>query len=360
MSHQREQFMSTFTAIGIMSGTSLDGLDLAYCIFDTDNPAAFEIVQAITFAYPSDWKLRLTEAGACSAFELVKLNTDYSRYCADRVREFLNAHGLSEPEILAFHGHTVFHQPEIGITCQLGSPAVLATQSGITTVGDFRTGNVSLGGQGAPLVPVGDVHLFGNYDARLNLGGFGNISFGSADRLMAFDICPVNMALNEMAETAGKNYDENGSMAASGQINDRLLQALNLLPFYKKEPPKSLGREWYEQHFRPVLSKFDSSPEDALATLCEHIAIQISGSLSDRSAESMIATGGGAHNNHLINRLRHHCTIPVHVPEKNIVDFKEALVFAYLGWLRWKQEINCFSSYTGSKKDHCSGSIHLA
>lgn len=360
MPNQRVQFMSTFTAIGIMSGTSLDGLDLAYCIFDTDNPAAFEIVQAVTFAYPSDWKLQLSNAGSYSAFELVKLNTTYSIYCADRVREFLNTNGLSEPEILAFHGHTVFHQPEIGITFQLGSPAVLATQSGITTVGDFRTGNVSLGGQGAPLVPVGDVHLFGNYDARLNLGGFGNISFGSGDRLMAFDICPVNMALNEMAETAGKSYDDNGSMAASGQINDRLLQALNSLPFYQKEPPKSLGREWYEQNFRPVLSKLDCSPEDTLATLCEHIAIQISDSLTDRSVGRMIATGGGAHNTYLMDRIRHHCDIRVDVPEKNIIDFKEALVFAYLGWLRWKHEINCFSSYTGSKKDHCSGSIHLA
>lgn len=351
--------MATFNAIGIMSGTSLDGLDLAYCTFDEKHPRDFKIVCAQTFAYSAQWKSQLLHAPNLTGQELIHLGVNFSRLMAAEVSNFIKQNELPPPNILASHGHTVFHQPEAGLTYQLGCGATLAATSGIDTIFDFRTGNVALGGQGAPLVPIGDLHLFSEFDACLNLGGFGNISWQKDGNTVAFDTCPANMALNEMAQELGHPYDESGLLARSGEINRDLLKQLNALPFYELSPPKSLGREWYQSNFRPLLDAAQCAPQDKLATLTEHIALQIARTVAPTTVKRMLATGGGAHNNFLVERIREHISVEVFVPESLLVDYKEALVFAYMGWLRWRKIPNCLSAYTGSTHSLCSGSIHL-
>lgn len=348
-----------FTAIGIMSGTSLDGLDLAYCTFDVNEPKNFSIVRAETVSYTEEWLELLKMAERTSALKLAKLHTDYASLVADEVNIFIAKHDLFSPAILAFHGHTLFHRPDLGFTFQLGSGSVLAARTGIDTVSDFRSANVAMGGQGAPLVPIGDVNLFSQYDACLNLGGFGNISYHKENKLTAFDICPVNMALNEWANKKGLPYDKNGELAAIGTVHAPTLDALNNLSFYQKSPPKSLGREWYEECFRPVLKLASLSVEDTLATICEHVGHQVAKALNGNNIETLLATGGGAYNRFLIERITAHSSAKIIVPAVRVTDFKEALSFAYLGLLRVRQQSNCLSSYSGSERDHCAGTLHL-
>lgn len=352
--------MPTFNAIGIMSGTSLDGLDFAYCSFDENRPGGFEIICAQTVEYSAHWKKRLAEAPELSGVELVQLSVEFSKLTATEVTNFLRQNDLKPPSILSAHGHTVFHQPELGFTYQLGCGPTLAATSGIDTVFDFRTGNVALGGQGAPLVPIGDLHLFNDFDACLNLGGFGNISRHTDGNVIAFDICPVNMAMNEMAEKLQHPYDKDGALARSGQVNEHLLQQLNTLPFYQLPPPKSLGREWYLSAFLPLLNAAPCTPQDKLATLCEHVAQQVACALSSAPVKKVLVTGGGAHNSFLIERIRKRVSSEIILPASELIDFKEALVFAYMGWLRWRGIPNCLSTYTGGAHNLCSGSIHRA
>lgn len=352
--------MSNFSAIGIMSGTSLDGIDLAFCSFSENKPGAFEIVQAQTIPYSQYWIDQLQRSIHMSGIELVKLNTEYALHIAEAVDVFLLTHTLPRPNILAFHGHTLFHRPDMGFTYQLGSGSQLATATGIPTVSDFRSGNVTLGGQGAPLVPIGDADLFGAFRACLNLGGFGNISLKDGEKIVAFDICPVNMALNEFAQKLGAPYDKNGEWAASGNVHRSTLEALNTLDYYQKPPPKSMGREWYEECVMPILQSAQIPHQDTLATYCEHIAIQISRTIPDEGYTRMLVTGGGAHNLHLIKCIRQHTNAEVVVPDQTIVDFKEALIFAYMGWLRYLHKANCLSNYTGGSRDLSAGSLHLA
>ena len=348
-----------FTAIGIMSGTSLDGLDLAYCTFEINEPKNFSIVRAETLPYSIEWLELLKMAGRTSSLQLAKIHADYARMVADLVNKFIVKNKLPAPDILAFHGHTLFHRPDLGFTFQLGSGSVLAAQTGIDTVSDFRSGNVAIGGQGAPLVPIGDANLFGQYDACLNLGGFGNISYHRQKKLIAFDICPVNMALNEWASKKRLPYDKDGVLASKGKVHETTLDALNNLSFYKKIPPKSLGREWYEECFRPVLKIAALSVEDTLATICAHVGHQVANSFQDNSIKTILATGGGAHNRFLIKTIAANCSAKLIVPESEITDFKEALTFAFLGLLRVQQKPNCLSSYSGSEHDHCAGTLHL-
>lgn len=352
--------MSTFHAIGIMSGTSLDGIDLAFCSFSENKPGAFEIVRAQTIPYTQYWSDQLQRATQMNAAELVKLNTKYALHVAEMVDVFRVTHMLPRPNILAFHGHTLFHRPDLGFTFQLGSGSQLATATGIPTVSDFRSGNVTLGGQGAPLVPIGDAHLFSTFGACLNLGGFGNISLKNGEKIIAFDICPVNMALNEFAQKLGAPYDKNGEWAANGSVHQPTLDALNTLDFYHRPPPKSMGREWYEECLQPILHAAKLSHQDTLATYCEHIAVQVGLAIPDTDSMRLLVTGGGAHNQFLVDRIRQHTKAEVEIPDPVIVDFKEALIFAYMGWLRYLHKTNCLSNYTGSSRDLSAGSLHLA
>lgn len=345
----------TYSVVGMMSGTSLDGVDIASCEFENiDNKWSFRISVCSTIPYPAAWKLRLSGAQTLSGEALAMLNVDYGKYLGHLVFNFIQQHSL-QPDIIASHGHTVFHRPEAGLTLQIGSGAEIAAKTRITVVCDFRPQDVALGGQGAPLVPIGDQLLFADFDACLNIGGFSNISFDENDTRKAFDICPANFVLNKLAQAEGHEFDENGNLSASGKIHQELLSALNAIEFYLQPPPKSLGREWMEKVFFPVLEKFDLPVRDQLRTVVEHIAMQIS--KQTQNPGKLLVTGGGAKNSFLMERISAHSNQTIIIPDPKIVDFKEALVFAFLGLLRFLNLPNCLASVTGAAHDHSSGAV---
>ena len=347
------------SGIGVMSGTSLDGIDLAWCTFErTDNGWRHRIERVCTIPYEHAMREKLANATELSALEYAQLDVDLGVLIADSINTWLD--NSERPDFIASHGHTVFHQPNKGLTTQIGSGAVIAAHTGITTVCDFRTVDVALGGQGAPLVPIGDELLFGQYDACLNLGGFSNISFRSNGTRVAFDISPCNMALNHVANRIGLPYDEDGKLAASGELISTLLKELDNLDFYRLNPPKSLGKEWFEAYFLPILEKYgaENTPSDVLHTLVQHIAGQIARAIPD-TARILLATGGGALNKHLIRTLCEQWSGKVIVPDMLTVNYKEALVFTFLGMLRLNRENNCLKSVTGAKCDNCGGAVYF-
>lgn len=344
-----------YTILGVMSGTSLDGVDLAVVQFSVDNETKFDIIAASTIPYSFDWKEKLQKAAYLSAYDFLKLHKEYGRYIGMSVNHFLKTN-LCSVDFIASHGHTIFHEPQHRFNFQLGDGAFIAATTGITTISDFRTLDIAFGGQGAPLVPIGDELLFGEYDYCLNIGGIANISFRQGERRVAYDICPANMVLNEMAQKAGVDYDDKGNMASKGMVQNELLQQLNQLDYYAKPFPKSLGREWVEQYFWPLVYAKNYSVEDFLATLCEHMAIQIGNSIF--GSGKLLITGGGACNDFLIRRIEAHAQAKIVIPDALIVHYKEALIFSFLGYLRIRHQANSLASVTGSPVDVCSGVVH--
>ena len=348
-----------YLALGIMSGTSLDGLDLCLCEFSKQNSRwEYRILKAETLNYTPFWKNRLKSVENASALDLAKTNVDYGHFIAQSVKRFLE--NVSErPDFIASHGHTVFHQPDTGLTLQIGDGATIAALTAIPTVSDFRSGNVALGGQGAPLVPVGDALLFGNYDMCLNIGGFSNISYQENCERIAFDICPANIVLNHYAEKTGLNYDKDGAEARKGKLNLELFELLNRLDFYQIKKNKSLGKEWVLKTIYPLLQSFDINTNDVLNTLTEHIAYQIAEKLNIKSKTTVLITGGGAKNKYLKERIENFTDKHLTIGEENLINYKEALIFAFLGLLRWLGEPNSLKSATGACRDHCGGGIYL-
>lgn len=342
-----------------MSGTSLDGIDLAWCAF-TESEKGWEhhILKATTIPYEATFKEKLANATNLSAYDYALLDTQLGQLIARHINEWIAQD--EKPDFIASHGHTVFHQPSLGLTTQIGSGAVIASQTGITTVCDFRTSDVALHGQGAPLVPIGDELLFGQYDACLNLGGFSNISFKKDKQRIAYDISPCNMAINYLASKAGLTYDKNGDLAKSGQNIPTLLDQLNRIDYYQQTPPKSLGKEWFELQMLPFLQEAlnQHTTADCLRTITTHIATQI-GNAVPKTAQTMLVTGGGAHNIFLIEQIKEHCHADIVVPDSSTIDFKEALVFAFLGMLRLNGQNNCLKSVTGATRNCCGGAVYI-
>ena len=350
---------SKYRVIGLMSGTSLDGLDMAYCEFDLAGEHwQFNIVEAETIQYTKQWLTKLTEAPWLEEPHLNLLDQGYGKYIGHCVSEFVKKYRL-DPDLICSHGHTILHDPAHGITFQLGSGQVISETAKRRVVSNFRALDVSLGGQGAPLVPIGDKLLFPEYEYCLNLGGFGNISFDESGERKSFDICPVNMALNQICQQLGIGYDDKGENASKGKVEGKLLEELDGLGYYKESYPKSLSREWYEDKFRPVMEGANSSLIDKLCTLCEHITHQVANALNGSSPEhSLLITGGGAHNQFLIEQIKSKLKLDVYIPNKQIIDYKEALIFGFLGILKARNEINCLRSVTGAKRDCSGGEIH--
>lgn len=342
--------------IGLMSGTSLDGLDICYVRFNDDT--SFEILQAETINYTSVWRTKLTEAYQYSAMDLCELDVEFGYFLGDQVKEFMEKHQIEKVDFVSSHGQTIFHQPQKSFTLQIGNGAAIASRCQQKVVCDFRTQDVILGGQGAPLVPIGDELLFRQYDACLNLGGFSNISMNRNGKRIAFDICPINIVLNHYANQLGFDYDKNGELSQQGNINQGLVEELNELNYYKEPYPKSLGFEWVEQTFLTIVDKYEISVEDKLRSCVEHFAIQIKSILSFYDINNVLITGGGVRNVFFINRLRELSAVEIIIPEDNLIDFKEALIFAFLGYRRINNEINCLASVTGASKDHSSGIIY--
>lgn len=351
--------MNHYTAIGIMSGTSLDGTDIALCHFDEDDGHwTFQIHEAITFPYTEEWSQQLKEAHGYDGISLSLLNTSYGHYLGKVVQKFLKQ-VKARPDLVASHGHTVFHQPASRMTLQIGSGAALAAETGLPVVCDFRTMDVAKGGQGAPLVPIGDQHLFGSYFYCLNLGGFANISFRKEGLRIAGDVCPVNFVLNALASRLGHPYDPGGDLARSGKLDKDLLSALNALGYYDLQPPKSLGREWVEENIIPLFNSAGLSVNDLLRTYAEHVAFQISRMLDRNPGHEMIVTGGGVYNTYLMELIRSLTVNPVVLPDDTVIQYKEALIFAFLGVLRFRNQINCLRSATGAAGDSCGGAVYL-
>lgn len=359
--------------IGLMSGTSLDGLDICYVSFNYDrlgNDGAgkwnYRIIKAEDEGYSKELKEKLATAQSMTALEYAQLHSDYGLYLGERVKAFMERNNAT-PHIIASHGQTVFHQPAIRFTSQIGSGAGIAAETGVDCVCDFRTTDVALYGQGAPLVPIGDRNLFSDYDYCLNMGGFSNISSESIETLpdgnrratrVAYDISPVNYVLNHYTRKIGLEYDKDGNFARKGSVCRELLDKLNALPFYSMKGPKSLGREWVEAEVLPLIDSFKLSLEDNLATFCEHVAIQISKHIN---GGRVLLTGGGALNTYLVERMQAAAPQCVYtVPDKQTVNFKEALIFAFLGALYMADMPNCMSSVTGANYDCIGGALYKA
>lgn len=341
-----------------MSGTSLDGIDLAEIVFNYFGEKwSFEILAAETIAYSSFWKDELREAINYSEEKLERLDFKYTEKLSEETSKFIKKHNIQEIDAICSHGHTILHQPSKGFTYQIGNLPRISKMLRQTVICDFRVQDVELGGQGAPLVPIGDKLLFPEYDYCLNLGGFANCSFEKNGERIAFDICPANIVLNKYAEKLGKDFDEDGKLAASGKVNEQLLQKLNSLSFYAEKPPKSLGLEWVQSTIFPLLEAAEISSEDILRTFTEHIAIQLANQFSLNA--SVLMTGGGVYNSFLIERLQELASVEVIIPPPVIVEYKEALIFGLLGVLKLRDEVNCLASVTGAERDHSSGKIFL-
>lgn len=346
----------TFNAIGLMSGTSLDGLDICCATCTKENSRwKFHIQHAETLPYSDFWEESLRNSIHLNAEALLALNSEYGFYLGEKVKEFITNNSLKNIDLIASHGHTVFHQPQKKFTLQIGDGRAIKLLNKIPVVYDFRSQDVLMGGNGAPLVPIGDELLFSDFDACINLGGFSNISFKKDGKRIAFDICPVNIVLNKFAQLLHQKYDEYGNLAKNGIINEEILATLNSIEFYQKTPPKSLGIEWVNENIFPKLS--DETPENVLATFTEHIADQIATVFNDYQLKNVFFTGGGTYNSYLLERIKLKTETEIIVPEKGIIDFKEALIFALMGVLKLNNEINVLSSATGSSADHCSGLI---
>ncbi len=339
-----------------MSGTSLDGVDLAYCTFIYENGHwDFSIQKAITYKYPLDWKHNLKESIFKDANQLKNLDQLYGIYLGNSCREFIDKNKF-KPDLIASHGHTVFHKPDLGFTLQIGNGEEIARICNTPTVFDFRSMDVKLGGQGAPLVPIGDKLLFNEFDFCLNLGGFANISFDKNNERIAFDICPVNIVINELCTEIGLDYDKDGKSAKKGCVNPDLLGDLNNLDFFQKPHPKSLGKEFIFEKVNPIINKYTLSTEDKLRTFYEHIAQQIASIINSEKGKTILISGGGAYNLFLVDLIKQRTNKNIILPSKEIIEFKEALIFAFLGILKLRGEVNCLASVTGASSD-CSGGV---
>lgn len=345
--------MKTYFSIGLMSGTSLDGLDICYAKFQNITNWEFEILKTETIPYSIEWKNRLQNAILLSAEDLLALDKEYGFYLGEKTQEFISKNNITDLDFIASHGHTVFHQPQRKFTLQIGDGRAIKLTTKKPVIYDFRSQDVLMGGNGAPLVPIGDELLFSQYDACLNLGGFSNISLQKNHQRIAFDISPVNVVLNYFAEKLGKNYDENGDFARNGAINFKILEQLNALTFYQKSAPKSLGVEFVNSEIFPLLK--DETPENIIATFTEHIAEQIAKVFNDNQLKTVLVTGGGTFNTYLLEKIRGKSQTELIVPDENIINFKEALIFAFMGVLRLRNEINVLCSATGSSENHSSG-----
>ncbi len=355
-----------YNAIGLMSGSSLDGLDIVCAEFNEQGGNwTYEIKFSDCYPYNEEWKERLSAATSLSAKDYLLLHTDYGHYLGKEVRRFMEAHSLEyRVALVSSHGHTSFHLPSQRMTGQLGDGAAIAAEVRLPVVTDLRALDLALGGQGAPIVPIGEKWLLPGYDYYLNLGGIANVS-RPGEEYIAFDICPANRVLNLLAADRGKEFDEDGRMAAAGKLNASVLEELNQQAYYSLPFPKSLANDFGTERIYPMVKR-SGSIENALRTMVEHIAVQLKRALSAVKKESgvgkMLVTGGGALNGFLIERIREHLKemqIEAEVPSPQLINYKEALIMAFIGILRWRQEVNVLSSVTGAQADSVGGALWI-
>lgn len=347
--------------IGLMSGTSLDGLDVAHVRFNLRfGRYKFDLLNSETFALPEWMRQRILNIEKESSLSIFELQQKISVFHAECVNALVKKNKIDKSQIFAIasHGQTVYHQPEKGFTVQLGCGSTLAHLTQLKVIDNFRALDIAAGGQGAPLVPLGDKLLFSdNADASLNIGGFSNISFEKNDTMFAFDIGPGNLPLNYFAQKLNQPYDDGGKLAQSGTVNQELLSKLNSLPYYSLSGPKSLGTEWLQNHFMTLIPN-EMDPKDALCTISHHIAAQIQDILQKHRLKKVLITGGGAHNHYLISLIKENAKNEIILPSSKIIDFKEAIIFAFLGLRFLEKKFNSISSVTGANQSVCGGALH--
>lgn len=362
-------FAMLYRTIGLMSGSSLDGLDIVLAEFyENAGNWNFEIKAADCYEYPVEWKDRLQNATSLPALDYQLLHADYGHYLGKEVNRFIEENNLHyQVGLIASHGHTTFHMPSKKMTAQLGDGAAIAAETGLPVVSDLRSLDIAFGGQGAPIVPIGEKLLWKDYSMFLNLGGIANISFNFDGRYIAFDVCPANRVLNLIAGTVNKEYDENGQMAALGSVHKELLHQLNTFEYYRQSYPKSLANNFGTDEIFPLLKSSGLSHNDLLRTYVEHIVQQIKIAIADNfrpqtSNYKLFITGGGAFNNFLIERLSEELSsigIELVIPDENLIKYKEALIMGLIGVLRWRQEYNVLSSVTGAEQDSIGGAVWI-
>ena len=368
-----------YNVIGLMSGSSLDGLDIAFVEFsETAGAWDYKIVCAACIQYEDSWIQKLKNAVNVSALEYQLLHAEYGRFLGERINEFINEFHLHHKvNLIASHGHTTFHLPVQKMTHQLGDGAAIAATTGLPVISDLRALDVALGGQGAPIVPAGEKLLFPGYHYFLNIGGIANLSihskatnnedlYSAKDEILAFDICAANRVLNMLASERGFQYDEDGNLAAQGKVNPDLLNKLNSLEYYSLAYPKSLANSFGTEIVFPMIKEFELSVEDALATYAEHISYQIKNSLmpffDNGELQAVMVTGGGALNKFLIKKMAEHLAeinFETFIPADEVVNYKEALIMALLGTLRWREQYTVLSSVTGASRNSIGGALWL-
>ncbi len=357
-----------YKAIGLMSGSSLDGLDIVFAeLHEASGAWSYEISKAACYPYSPQWMERLQHATTLNAFDYQLLHADYGHYLGQQVVRFIEENNLHyQVGLIASHGHTTFHAPAQGMTAQIGDGAAIAAETHLPVVSDLRALDVAFGGQGAPIVPIGEKLLLKEYDLFLNLGGIANISLTNDDGYIAFDVCPANRVLNMIAEKEGKAYDAGGQMAAGGNVNNDLLERLNALDYYSQPYPKSLANDFGTNVVFPLVRSFGLSPFDESRTVVQHIVQQIKGAVKDQkikdATSKMLVTGGGAFNTFLVQQLQEAVSslnIELVVPEESLINYKEALIMALIGVLRWRQEANVLSSVTGAVRDSIGGAVWI-
>ena len=360
-----------YKAIGMMSGSSLDGLDIAYVHFqETGGKWTYELLHTDCYAYTEEWATKLKNAITLSALDYQLLHTAYGRFIGEAVNRFINVHQLHhQVDLIASHGHTTFHLPKQQMTAQLGDGAAIAAATGLPVISDLRALDMAFGGQGAPIVPIGEKLLLNEFQFFLNLGGIANLSYNDPENYTAFDVCPANRVLNMLVQATGKAFDEGGKIAATGNINQALLNELNAQSYYQLAFPKSLANDFGTETIYTLIQKYRLPIPDTLRTCVEHIAVQIKSAIQAIQPQSpltashlLLATGGGALNHFMVERITaqvRDLSIEVMVPDKNLVNFKEALIMALIGVLRWREENNVLASVTGAKRDSINGAIWM-
>lgn len=362
---------TTYNVIGLMSGSSLDGLDICYVEFNIDgllfvkntvDKISYKILCADCIEYSNDFIEQLRHAPNLSAFEFAKLHTELGYYFGKLTRDFIEKNNIQKLDFIASHGQTIFHQPLNGFTTQIGCGAQIAAQTNAKVICDLRTTDVAYGGQGAPIVPIAEKYLFKDYSVFLNIGGIANIAFHTNEKIIAYDVCAANTILNYLAKQQGLLFDKDGNLARIGKINFELLNALNTIDYCQKAAPKSLGSEHIFNDWIPLFEQSYISIEDKLATAVEHIAIQVAEAIKSEMLNlksEILITGGGALNIFLIERIQHHVSNRINVPDNLTVQYKEALAMAFIGLLRILEIPNCLSSVTGVRKDVIGGAVYL-
>ncbi len=363
----------TYTAIGLMSGSSLDGLDIAVCVFDfrEGDVLKWQLLGGETAPFPESWQDRLRQLPQAGAFEMAKAHAELGHWMGDAINDFLERHPAWKPDLIASHGHTLFHFPSEKFTTQIGDGAAIAARTGYTTVCDFRSSDIALGGQGAPLAPIADRMLFPSYDLMLNIGGIANLTCNiHGKRFIAFDIGGANQILNALAQEVGLPYDDKGKLAASGKPIPALLEAMNQLPFFDASPPKSLGNDWVQSQQTSAYLAWDALLEDRLHTACVQLAYQTARALERIIQQEgwnlpqyrLLATGGGAFNTFLMHQIAEACrpiaNIILELPNPDIIAFKEAVLMALMGTMRLQHLPNCLSSVTGAERNAVGGAVY--